>query len=248
MTTEKYLTIKEAASILNVHWQTVRNQIKAGKLQAIRFGKVVRIPASQLQGREQKELHEVELRYWIKPGMDIEAKLHEIGAVLSDHNHVIDHYYCPNNIKSPQEKDAQFENSTGYGLRIRQMDIDYSGKLIQTLEVKKLAGPDYTDHSNCLEAEIDVTDLAATEKLLLMLNHKKFIILDKERFVYRLGEAKLCVDTIAGLGRGMEIEIMTSEDPIKVLPKIKRIAAKLDLGEAVKHSLTYEAMEKLAKY
>lgn len=46
---EQYFTVIEVASILKVHWQTVLNYIKAGKLKAIRLGKGYRIGSQSLK-------------------------------------------------------------------------------------------------------------------------------------------------------------------------------------------------------
>lgn len=40
----KYLTVEQVAELLQIHWQTVLNYIKSGKLDAVRLGKGYRIP------------------------------------------------------------------------------------------------------------------------------------------------------------------------------------------------------------
>ena len=44
----KYLTVQEVASQLKVHENTVVKWLKTGKLYGVRFGKLWRIPASEL--------------------------------------------------------------------------------------------------------------------------------------------------------------------------------------------------------
>lgn len=41
--TEQYVTVKEAASLLKMHWQTVLNYIKRGELKAVQLNKGYRI-------------------------------------------------------------------------------------------------------------------------------------------------------------------------------------------------------------
>lgn len=46
--TEKFYSVQEAANLLKVHYQTVRNWIIAGKLRAVKVGRSSRIPASEI--------------------------------------------------------------------------------------------------------------------------------------------------------------------------------------------------------
>ena len=39
----EFLTVEQVAELLQVHWQTILNYIKSGKLRAIRLGKGYRI-------------------------------------------------------------------------------------------------------------------------------------------------------------------------------------------------------------
>jgi predicted adenylyl cyclase CyaB len=249
---DNLLTIQDAAKHLKVHWQTIRNYIDKGLLKPIKIGRTIRIRKEDLEqfADDIPAKREVELRYILKDKTLTENKLRALGAKLTNHSHIIDHYYCQNYITNMQEKDQWFDSPTGFAPRIRQIDNDYSGKIITTLEVKKLAGPDYKDHSNCLEAEIEINNFRDAERLVLMMNHKKFMIFDKERFVYRLGEIKFCFDSITNFGDGLEIEKMTTEPIEKVKRELTKLAAKLDLSEKdmPRNSLTYEVMLKLAKF
>lgn len=44
MKNNSFLTVKQVAELLQIHWQTVLNYIKNGKLDAVRLGKGYRIP------------------------------------------------------------------------------------------------------------------------------------------------------------------------------------------------------------
>lgn len=48
MTSSDFLTVEQITKILQVHWQTVLNYIKNGKLKAIKLGKGYRIPKKSL--------------------------------------------------------------------------------------------------------------------------------------------------------------------------------------------------------
>lgn len=42
-------TIKETAKIFGVHWQTVRNWIRDGKIKAVKIERTVRIPDEEIE-------------------------------------------------------------------------------------------------------------------------------------------------------------------------------------------------------
>ena len=46
---ERYLTVDETADTLRVHADTVRRWLRSGRLRAVKFGKVYRIPESHLR-------------------------------------------------------------------------------------------------------------------------------------------------------------------------------------------------------
>ena len=48
MSEYKFYTVAEVADILQVHWQSVLNYIKSGKLNAVKLGKGYRISATAL--------------------------------------------------------------------------------------------------------------------------------------------------------------------------------------------------------
>ena len=48
MKNNSFLTVEQVAKMLQVHWQTVLNYIKSGKLEAVRLGKGYRIPENAI--------------------------------------------------------------------------------------------------------------------------------------------------------------------------------------------------------
>lgn len=48
MTEYKFYTVAEVAEILQVHWQSILNYIKSGKLKAVKLGKGYRISSTSL--------------------------------------------------------------------------------------------------------------------------------------------------------------------------------------------------------
>lgn len=48
MTDRGFLTVEQVSELLQVHWQTVLNYIKSGKIKAIKLGKGYRISKEDL--------------------------------------------------------------------------------------------------------------------------------------------------------------------------------------------------------
>ncbi len=48
MVNEKFYTVQEVADLLQIHWQSVLNYIKNGKLKALKLGKGYRISQESL--------------------------------------------------------------------------------------------------------------------------------------------------------------------------------------------------------
>jgi len=49
MVSYKFHTVQEVADILQIHWQSVLNYIKSGKLEAVKLGRGYRISETALQ-------------------------------------------------------------------------------------------------------------------------------------------------------------------------------------------------------
>lgn len=251
---DNLLTIKEAANLLKVHWQTVRNYINSGKLKASKVGKNIRIRESDLQNfidkkKPNKPKHEIEIRFATKNRKVIEEKLLEIGAKIVYHGHIIDHWYAPNFIKNMQQKDKYYETDKGYGIRIREQDNGYTGKITTSLEVKKLAYP--PNHEVCLEEEIEVESFEKTHNFLKLIEQKEMCSLDKDRLVYKHKGFKIIIDDIKNFKVGVEIEKVTDKPHKAILSEMKKLAKMLGLDvekEITDKSVTYQYMLKFARF
>ncbi|HOU76109.1 MAG TPA: excisionase family DNA-binding protein [Candidatus Dojkabacteria bacterium] len=247
------LTIKESADYLKLHWQTVRKYIKNGQINAIKVGRSIRIKESELKNHlnkiEKPEEHEIEIRFAVKDFRRIERKLLDLGAIVTYHSHVIDHWFVPNDIKNIEEKNEWFDSAVGYGLRIREQDNGYTGKIISSLEVKRLFEPH--NHANCVEGEIDVANYDETAKLLKLMNFKEFHTVDKERLIYKYKGCNVVIDKLKDYLTAVEVEKVTSESPQNTVKFLRKIAEEIGLDvnrEIVDKSVTYMAMEKFAKF
>jgi len=251
----KYLTIKETAKLLGVHWQTIRNYIKQDKLPYIRIGRNFRIDINDIHSftsnntqEKRKAQIEIEHRYILTDRKKIENNVRNMGAKLTNHSRIIDHWYAPDHVNNMEDNQKFYESSKGYSLRIREMKNNYSGRTTTTLEIKKLA--DGKSHSKCIEQEILIPDFKQTAPLLDLLNYKKVIAIDKERLLYQLDGIKYVFDDIKDLCTGLEIEIKSSLPEDVVETQLYKSAKKIGLKKEDREekSLTYLAFQKFAKF
>jgi len=188
---------------------------------------------------------EVEVRILLKNRSVIEKKLKALGAKIIYTAQLIDYWFCPKCAKHYKEASI---DKTGFALRIRETKDAYSGRRTASLECKTLS--DGKDHALCNEHEINLDDSKNARAILTNIGLKEFLVIDKVRVIYKYKDVKFCFDKIKGLGDGLEIEIMTSDNLAKAKEKVTNLA--LDLGikrdEILEKSLTYLAMEKLGKF
>lgn len=251
---DNLLTVKDTANLLKVHWQTVRNYINSKKLKASKVGRNIRIRESDLQNfvdknKSKKQEHEIEIRFATKNRKAIEEKLLEIGAKIIYHGHIIDHWYAPNFIKNMHQKDKFYETSKGYGVRIREQDNGYTGKITTSLEVKKLAYP--PSHEVCLEEEIEVESFEKTHNFLKLTEQKEMCTLDKDRLIYKYKGFKIIIDDIKNFITGVEIEKVTDKPHKAIVNEMKKLAKLLGLDvnkEITDKSVTYQYMLKFARF
>lgn len=251
---DRLLTIKEAAEFLHVHWQTVRSYVANGKLKSVKAGRSVRILESDLKqflgaAPQKEEKYEIEIRFLTNKRQTVEERLIKMGARIIYQGHVIDHWFVPNQIRNLKQKDEWFDNAKGYGLRIREQDNGYTGRITTTLEVKRLAVP--YEHNTCIEGEVSVDNYKETEALLRLMNNKEMVTLDKDRLVYKTGELKVVIDDIKNFKTGVEIEAVTGEERLKVIPRLMKLARDLGLDtkkEITSKSVTYLYMQQFAKF
>lgn len=250
---DRFYSVKEAAELLKVHWQTVRGYIQSGKLSAVKAGRQIRILESDLdaflhnQPKSKREV-EVEIRFLTDKRREIEEKLIRLGAKVVFHGHVIDHWFVPNEIKNLEQKNEAYDSGRGFGLRIREQDNGYTGKMATTIEVKRLAVPN--KHDTCIEQEMAVENYLEASKLLNQMNMKEITTLDKDRLVYKIGDYKVVIDDIKGYKTGVELELVTVRDREEVLTELKNLAIKLGLSleNMAEKSVTWMYMQNFARF
>ncbi|OGC47955.1 hypothetical protein A2713_02400 [candidate division WWE3 bacterium RIFCSPHIGHO2_01_FULL_35_17] len=250
------LTIKEVANRLGVHWQTVRNYIDKKELKSYKVGRLVKVKEEDLENflskqndtKDEKYNIEIELRYFVENRKSLEKKILDIGGIVNYHGHIIDHWFIPNHIKNREDHDIWFNKKRGTGIRIREQDNGYTGKITTSLEAKKLTSA--MNHNTFLESEISVENYQQTRDFLELLDRKEFITIDKDRVIYKIENFKIVIDDIKNFRVGVEIEIENASTRDEAIKNIEGVATKLGLGEKNKTpiSITVSAMDTLAKF
>lgn len=189
---------------------------------------------------------EVELRALLKNRKAIEKALVQKGALVIKHLKVKDFWYCSKNAHT--YRDASIDRS-GFALRIRiEKDLSLK-KITSSIDCKTLHKG--KSHTACNEYELPIKDIFQARKLLESINLKEFLVINKERKVYKYQKFSLYFDKIEGVGDGLEIEIMTSKGTEKVkYNQLLNLATKLGISqsEVLEKSLTFIAMQKLANF
>ncbi len=249
------LTIKEVASELGIHWQTVKNYIERNELKAHKVGKYLRILRKDLDffisaSRQTDKTIEVELRYKVHNINVIRKKLIDLGARLTDQSHIIDHWFIPIDIMTYKQQVVWFDVKRNTGMRIREYRNDSNSKLSSvTLDTKRLTLA--LNHNTFIETSMKVESYEKAKKFIEMIDRKEFLTIDKIRLLYKYDQFTFSIDTIKDYGSGVEIEYIGKPDSrSKILSEIESLAKKLGLKNSDKFdkSLTVDAMEKLARY
>lgn len=189
---------------------------------------------------------EVELRILLKNRKAIEKTAKQKGAIFIKHLKVKDFWYCSKNVHNYKKASI---DSSGFALRLRiEKDISLR-KTKSSIECKTLRSG--KNHAECNEYELPVEDLFQARKLLESINFKEFLVINKERKVYKYQKFSLFFDKIEGVGHGLEIEIMRSKGTEKVkYNQLLNLAVELGISqsEILKKSLTFIAMQKLTSF
>ncbi len=250
---DNLLSTKEAAEILGVHWQTVRNYIERGELKSHKIGKLVKIQKIDLDNfvQSSKEVThkiEIELRYQVKSIKHIQKILLDIDATLVQQTHIIDHWFIPINIKNMAEEIEWFDKKRNTGIRIREYINEYGNRISASLETKRMTLA--MNHNTFLETSMPVETYEKAKEFLEMIDRKEYLTIDKNRLVYKKDVFEISIDEIKGYGSGIEIEYKGEGDRETVLKEITQFARELNLTEKdrFEKSITVDAMDTLAKF
>ena len=88
-------------------------------------------------------------------------------------------------------------------LRLRKTD----DKSVMTYKGPKLAGIMKTR----IEEETGIDDFGKVREILLHLEFKEVLVVNKKRDVYKLNDITVCIDYVNGLGVFIELEIMSGK-------------------------------------
>lgn len=176
----------------------------------------------------------------------VETALIARGARAVGAAKLIDYWFCPKRAKNIRQAST---DQTGFALRIRESKDLYSGRTVSALECKSPV--DGKNHAFCHEHEIDLTNTKEMRAILSDIGFKEFLMVRKRRLIYYYRGAKFCFDSIQGMGEGLEIEMNARKSQrTEAHQKLAELTRSLGIGpgEIVRKSLTYIAMQKLAKF
>jgi adenylate cyclase, class 2 len=117
--------------------------------------------------------------------------------------------------------------NTDEALRLRRA----GGRVILTYKGPKIG----TAAKTRREEEVDVADFEKTTGILGLLGFVEFGSVAKERSIYRLGDVEICLDTVDGVGRFVEIEKKGS-DRERIEGELFHLAGELGLDRFERRS------------
>ena len=157
------------------------------------------------------EILEIEIKSYCDDRAPVVEKLKAMGARPAGSEKELDLYL---NHPGRDFKD------TDEALRLRRT----GGRVIMTYKGPKIG----TAAKTRLEEEVAVSDFEKALAILKNLGFVEFGSVTKMRDVYRLGEMEVCLDTVEGVGRFVEIEMKGSERE-RIEQELFRVAGRLGL-------------------
>lgn len=133
---------------------------------------------------------EVEQTVTLKDPDDMRQKLQKMGAVYAYTKHQVDYYFTPH--------DEEFRSQGRY-LRIRIEDDTQNGRLEYHTS---------TGETSAQECEVEISDVAMMEEILMKLGFRKVVTVDKTREAWKFGDINIVLDHLLDIGDYMEVEIM----------------------------------------
>jgi len=92
--------------------------------------------------------------------------------------------------------------SFGAGLRLRKLTCDDSEKYILTYKGPKQKGK----YKKRQEVEIEVSNFDAAGEMLAAIGFEKKLTYEKQRYLWRFKQCKVCLDSVPLLGEFIEVE------------------------------------------
>jgi len=187
---------------------------------------------------------EIEIRAFIENAKAFEKRLKELGIKKESESHIIDYWFCRNEVKS--FKGAKMDKVGSYGFRIRTEFKN--GKLISHINCKILAKK--FDHNAFIEHESDVANHIECRKILECIGFKNFCIVDKKRITYRIKRCLVNIELIKGFKPAVEFEIISDKNISPHKMTIMELMKKLKIKQEnlIKKSITFLYMETHSKF
>lgn len=191
---------------------------------------------------------EIEIRYKLSNRVAFEELLRTMGVQPEGRVRVVDHWFIPNEITSSEAQVEWFDSGRGCSIRVREK---YKGESVVHVSLGTKRVTDPLGHKALSEAEVGIESFDKAQSLLVMMDRKEFLTIDKTRATYRKDEFEITIDDIQGYGVGVEIELKQEEVSAEEgVQSIRAFAKTFGLTEADEYekSITVSAMQALAHY
>ena len=163
---------------------------------------------------EKHDLKEIEVKIKVDDFGKIEEELLKLNCKLSDPVTQIDKIYLPNGIKF-----TEIKTDTNI-LRIRRQN----DKNIFTLKRNSETSLSKIEYETVFE------NAEQMEKIFDTLNFYQAASVKKTRRKCKYNDMEICLDDVEGLGKYIEIEKMTSDDPQKTQKELLEVLESLDVN------------------
>ncbi len=150
-------------------------------------------------------MYEVEVKAKLNNRDKIIEKLIDLGCVLGDEIHQIDHIFIPKEKSFPPPYEVPV-------LRIRKQ----GDKHLFTLKISQ------SNRQDCIEHELEVADGDKMIEIMRLINYKKVPEVDKKRIKTNFNDIEIVIDIVKGLGEFIEVEKIVSEENPELRQKIQQ--------------------------
>ncbi len=148
---------------------------------------------------------EIEAKLKVESLEKIRRKLNELNAEFLQEQLQTDYHFDDANMTLQK---------TDRCLRLRRQLANGSERFFLTFKGAK----EKSSFKKRQEIEIEITDSSTIQKLLLALGYKKVLVIEKKRWIWRMGDCEVALDQLPLLGDFIEIE-GPDEKKIEVVQK-----------------------------
>ena len=172
---------------------------------------------------------EIEIQVSVENTKRLVEFLEKNGKFVGE-KHQIDEYF------TPIHRDFLSARPAVEWLRLRDADNKYS------FNYKNWHLDNLGRSHHCDEYETKIEDIKSARKILMALNFRSLVVVDKIRKIWNYQDFEVALDGVRGLGNFIEIEYIgkdKSVDPIKICDKMVGFLKKFSCGQIKRNYCGY---------